>query len=95
MVEHANLYLETAKKAQREGRLEWPPQYQWDTLMQMRDDGALTELAYASLAWGMSNFHDIYAYYSADGRPYVWAGDKRWTAEEWNAECDQPRLNPQ
>lgn len=95
MAEHADLYHEIAEKAQREGRRDWPSQDQWDILTRMRDTNALTEVAYASLAWGMANFHDMYAYYSADGRPYVWAGDTRWTAAEWNAECEQPRLTSQ
>lgn len=33
--------------------------------------------------------HDVRAYYSASGKPFVWAFDTRYTATEWNAHVEQ------
>jgi hypothetical protein len=60
-----------------------------DTMRMRRE---LSPAAAKQLRASMGASEDAYPYYSADGRPYVWDTDTRYTAQAYNARIQREAL---
>lgn len=63
-----------------------------EILDRMRLRRELTPEAATALLGAMLASEDAYPYYSADGRPYVWDTDIRYTAQAYNARVQREAL---